>query len=100
MRKPKPVVTVNANAPDAPRGAEAIAEAEPVVDIGGRNVKVSRRLLPRTYPRIYRVKAVISPTTYALEDAVSPDTILPFAPTQHVSRLVRMAETWLSNPFI
>ena len=98
VRKPKPVVTVSAT--DVPRGAEAVAEAEPVVDIAGQNVRVSRRLLPRTYPRIYRIKSVISPTTYALVDAVSPDILLPFASTQHVSRLVRMAETWLSNPFV
>ena len=41
----------------------------------------------------------ISPTTYALEDAVDATCKMPFAGPQNISRLVRIEECWMSNPF-
>ena len=49
---------------------------------------------------MYKVSVVVSPVTYKLEDAVSPDIITPFANLVHVKRLVRISDSWLSNPFV
>ena len=99
VRRPKVVSSVENRQAPVRQGAEALADAEPIVEVEGERVHVSRRLLPRTYPRVYRIKAVISPSTYQLEDAVSPDAALPFAQTQNVTRLVRIEESWMHNPF-
>ena len=92
VRRPSTFVTSGGDAADPIR-----VDGEPIPP--GQKIRVSSRLLPRTYPRIYRVVSKISPTTYALEDAVDATCKMPFAGPQNISRLVRIEECWMSNPF-
>ena len=98
VRKPNPVVNVRKRVAES--GAEELVDPEPIQEVDGRKQHVSRRLLPRTYPRVYKVSVAVSPVTYKLEDAVSPDIQTPFANVVHVKRLVRLCDSWLSNPFV
>ena len=93
VRKPHPIAIDPSKAAPQREGAEDIVEPEAKEVVDGRVQYVSRRLLPR----VYRVVAVVSPATYKLADAVSPDVELPYPPVQNITRLVRLAESWFPN---